>query len=180
MIVMSVEDEPDDGPAISFERYVAEHGAALLRHATVLTADHATAQDVVQAVLERAYTRWPTIAAVQFVDAYVRRMVTNEAITMKRRWSSRIHLTALPPDASPVSDTTEQHAERDALIARLRRLPPRQRAVLVLRYFEDMSDAQIAFELGCTESTVRGYVLRGLRALRIDLDERTTATLETR
>ena len=169
MIVMtrSQRSAPVEG-STAFEQFVATNARALLRLATVLTADPSAAQDVVQAVLERAFRDWARISTLQHRDAYVRRMITNEALTLRRR-ARRIVLTdAVPESAAP--DKTVRVGDEDELIQAVRRLPPKQRAAVVLRYFDDLPDADIAAALGCREVTVRGYVLRGLRRLRVDLD----------
>jgi RNA polymerase sigma-70 factor (sigma-E family) len=170
MSVMTVGAEVEEvslRPA--FDSYVATHGAGLLRHATVVTADPHAAADVVQAVLERAYRRWARISTLEYPDAYVRRMIVNESISAWRRVA---HLVALDrtPEPPPAEDETGQVDERDALIRQIRKLPPRQRAAIALRYYADLSDAQIAEQLGCAESTVRGYLFRALRALRQELE----------
>lgn len=166
--------DPAVASCASFTDYVADRGPGLLRHATVLTADPAFAQDVVQAVLERAFRRWKTISGLDHPDAYVRRMITNEVISTRRR-TSRLLLIGRVPELPPIADESDRFGERDALIAELRRLPPRQRAALALRYFEDLPDADIARQLGCSASTVRGYIWRGLRALRVELSGRPDA-----
>ena len=153
-----------------FATYVADFGSGLLRHATVLTADPSAAQDIVQTVLERAFGRWALITAMDHPDAYVRRMITNEAISARRR-TSRLEFTDQVPEPPPAPDESGQLSERHSLAAELRKLPPRQRVAIVLRYFEDLSDAAIADQLGCAETTVRGYIWRGLRTLRVDIDE---------
>ncbi len=155
--------------ASTFDGYVAAKGAGLLRHATVLTADPHAAADVVQTVLERAFHRWGRISAMEYPDAYVRRMIVNEAVSARRRvaW---IVLSDRAAEAPAAEDRTGQLDERSALIARIRKLPPRQRAAVALRYYVDLTDAQIADQLGCGESTVRGYIFRALRALRLELE----------
>jgi len=142
----------------------------LLRVATLITADPATAQDVVQSVFERAFRDWDRISRLENPGAYVRRMVTNEAISSRRR-GRRIVLTDEPPEPAPHPDVATRIGDSDQLIAALRRLPPKLRAAIALRYYLDLPDAQVADAMGCRETTVRGYVLRGLRRLRIELDD---------
>ena len=170
MIVMTRESRstPRIGTS-SFEDFVAGSAGGLLRLANVVTADPGVAQDVVQAVLERAFRNWGRIASLEYPDAYVRRMVTNEALSLRRR-ARRIVLTDDVPEVAAGPDRTGRLGETEELVTALRRLPPKQRAAIALRYFCDFSDARIAEHLGCREVTVRGYVLRGLRTLRIDLD----------
>jgi RNA polymerase sigma-70 factor (sigma-E family) len=154
---------------VTFDDYVRANGDALLRYAMVVSADATVAEDLVQSVLERAYPRWDRIAAMDRPDAYLRRMVVNEFISLRRR-IGRVFVVERVPER-PVADPADQGADRQALITELRRLPARQRAAVALRYWADLSDAQIAEELGCKETTVRGYIWRGLRALRLTVDE---------
>ena len=155
--------------SLAFDEYLRRHADALLRHATIVTADPQQAQDIVQTVLERAYRRWDRIGGLDHPDAYLRRMVVNEFISLRRRMA-RILLTAAVPEPDRTPDHADQHAERSALIDRIRRLPNRQRAAVALRYWDGLTDAQIAAELGCTAGSVRGYISRGLRALRVDAE----------
>ena len=155
---------------LAFEDYLRRHADALLRHATILTADPQQAQDIVQTVLERAYRRWDRIGGLDHPHAYLRRMVVNEFISLRRRMA-RILLTAAVPELDGSPDHADQHAERSELVDRIRRLPNRQRAAVALRYWDGLTDAQIAAELGCTVGSVRGYIFRGLRALRVDAEE---------
>jgi RNA polymerase sigma-70 factor (sigma-E family) len=159
-----------DGKTVPFEGFVAAAGDGLLRLATVVTADRSTAQDVVQAVLERAFRDWERISALEFRDTYVRRMVVNEALTLRRR-ARRIVLTDhVPEPRSAPPDPSGRIGQTQELSEAVRRLPPKQRAAIALRYFCDLSDRQVAERMGCREVTVRGYVLRALRTLRVDLD----------
>lgn len=160
----------------SFETFVATAGNALLRVAAVITADRSAAQDVVQAALERAFRDWERICGLDYPEAYVRRMVVNEALSLRRR-AKRIVLSDEVPEPQPGPDPSGRIGEVEELSLAVRRLPPKQRTAIALRYFCDLGDAQIAEHMGCREGTVRGYVMRGLRALRIDLDpERDGAT----
>lgn len=160
---------------VSFEDYVNECGDQLLRYATAITADPHVARDVVQSVLERACTRWNRISAMQHRDAYVRRMVVNEFISLRRRMA-RVLLTDRTPELPALGDHASRYADRDALTAGLRKLPNRQRAAVALRYWEDLSDAQIAEQLGCSQSTVRNYIWHALRQLRVELHEPATTS----
>ena len=162
----------------SIEEFVAARGDALLRFALMLSGDAHRAEDLVQSALARAVPRWKRIAELEAPEAYLKRMVVNEHLRWRARRSSREVPLQIPgPDQASVSDrafrpdepagdTAGVHAERDAAWALLRTLPRRQRAVLVLRYYEDLPDADIASLLGCRESTVRSQAARGLAALR--------------
>ncbi|MCR6488185.1 SigE family RNA polymerase sigma factor [Amycolatopsis sp. OK19-0408] len=151
---------------MGFEDFVAERLDGLLRYATVLTNDPHLAQDIVQDVLLRAQQRWATIAAP---PTYVRRMVTNEYLSWRRRAvrrmvpSSHDVLDALgPPEADPAT----AYDERDAMLGLLETLPRKQRAAVVLRYYESYSDEEIAAVLRCGVSTVRSQISRALATLR--------------
>ena len=153
---------------MTFEEFAAARLPALLRFAVVLTGERGLAEDVVQEVLLRAHQRWRKIGALDAPEHYVRRMIINEYLSWRRRWS-RIVPQANPPEPDVVRDHADTHTEREALRAELDKLPRRQRAVLVLRYYAGLSDSEIAEVLGCTAGTVRGYASRALAALRIDL-----------
>jgi RNA polymerase sigma-70 factor (sigma-E family) len=161
---------------MTFEEYTVLRSPALLRYAAVLVGDRDLAQDIVQEVLARVHARWHRIARLDVPDAYVRRMITNEFLSWRRgRWTRLVPIGRLAEDHRPVSvaaqqDTATVYAERDALLTELARLPRRQQAVLVLRYYEGLSDGEIADVLGCRPSTVRGYASRALATLRVELD----------
>jgi len=154
---------------VTFEDYARQHTGQLLRLATVLAGDRGTAEDVVPAVLIRAHGSWTKISRLDRPHAYLRRMVVNECTSWRRKWG---RLQAAPDRQldRPTADHGSQHADRDELLAELRKLAPKHRAALVLRYYEGLSDAEIADVLRCQPVTGRGYVHRGLKALRIELD----------
>ena len=137
---------------------------ALLRFARVVTGDRAAAEDAVQDVVVQLLRDPGRVERIADLDAYARRMVVNGFISWRRKWS-RIRPVALVPDrsASPAAALDEI----DALRGRLTGLPPRQRAVLALRYLFDLDDAAIARELGCSEGTVRSHASRALATLRV-------------
>ncbi|WP_103339789.1 SigE family RNA polymerase sigma factor [Amycolatopsis sp. CA-126428] len=151
---------------MTFEEFVAERLDGLLRYATVLTNDPHLAQDVVQDVLLRAQQRWDHITAP---PTYVRRMITNEYLSWRRRAvrrmvsSSHDVLDALGP---PEPDPSAAYDERDAMLGLLATLPRKQRAAVVLRYYENYSDTEIAAFLRCGTSTVRSQISRALATLR--------------
>ena len=152
-----------------FDDFVAERADRLLRYATALCCDRYLAQDIVQEVLFRAQRRWSRIAATDVPYLYVKRMVTNEYLSWRRRRAAR-DVAAAPEVLAALSprvdDIATRHAERDAMRARIAVLPRKQRAALVLRYYEDSSDAEIAGVLGCAEVTVRSQISRALATLR--------------
>ena len=158
---------------MTFEEFAAARLPALVRYAAVLTGDQEQARDIVQTVLARVFAKWARIRRSQRPEAYVHRMVTNEFLNTRR--GRRPRLVELTREvisgrrAPTVADHAEQIGERGELWQRLQDLPPRQRAVIVLRYYEGLSDLEIAGVLGCTTGTVRGYAARAMAALRIDL-----------
>ncbi len=151
---------------VGFEEFVVERLDGLLRYATVLTNDPHLAQDIVQDVLLRAQQRWDGIAAP---PAYVRRMVTNEYLSWRRRAVRRMVPSShdvLDALGQPAADPSTAYDERDAMLGLLATLPRKQRAAIVLRYYENYSDAEIAAVLRCGTSTVRSQISRALTTLR--------------
>src|SRR6185437_10047572 len=130
--------------------------------------------DVVQDALIRAHARWPEISALEHPDRYVRKMVVNQFLSARRRsWRLVPSGTGADLDDRRTPDYATDHAagqaERDALLGELWKLPARQRAVLVLRYYEGLTDTEIAGVLGCRPGTIRGYASRALAALRVEM-----------
>lgn len=152
---------------MEFEGYVVRARRPLLRFAVVLTDDPDLAQDVVHDVLLKAQKQWGRVALADDPHAYVRRMLVNEVISWRRKWS-RIEARPDRQLDRPVPDHAEGIERRDALLRRIAALPIKQRAAIVLRFFEDLPDAQIADALGCSESTVRVHIHRALATLRVD------------
>jgi RNA polymerase sigma-70 factor (sigma-E family) len=152
---------------VEFEEFVATRGPALVRLARGLLKDPHLAEDVVQDVLARTLLQWPRVSAAHDIDAYVRRMVVNACTSWFRRAARRERATdqTFVLDR-PVADRSDQFVDREQLVALLRELPAKQRAVLVLRHYEGLADAQIALLLGTTEVTVRSNAHRGLARLR--------------
>lgn len=161
---------------MTFEEFAAEWMPGVLRFAAVLADDRATAEDLAQEVLIRAYSRWDRIGCLDRPELYVRKMVLNEFLGWRRRSSRQIpaESAALEP-ASPAPDHAQEYTEREALLAELSKLPRRQRAVLVLRYYEDRGDTEIAELLGCSPGTVRSHASRALAALRVEMSPRRRA-----
>jgi len=158
---------------MTFEEFAATRMPGVLRFAAVLTGDRADAEDLAQEVLTRAYSLWGRIGGLDRPDLYVRKMMLNEYLSWRRRSARRVPAGAgtLEP-ASTASDHAQQYVERDALLAELGKLSRRQRAVLVLRYYEDRGDTEIAELLGCSPGTVRSHASRALAALRVDMSPR--------
>ena len=164
---------------MQFEQYVYEARQRLFRFAVVLCGDPVLAGDLLADVLGRAFERWEQVSAARDIHAYVRRMLVNEFVSWQRR-RSRVVLYAEVGQLVDVQagrfgasgpELGDVQAEREALLAELERLPARQRAALVLRYYEDLSDDEIAATLGCRVGTVRSSISRGLATLRINRAE---------
>ncbi|MBO0812066.1 MAG: SigE family RNA polymerase sigma factor [Microlunatus sp.] len=149
-----------------FEDYLDRHGAALQRYAFVLTGDAADAEDLVQTALTKAYRRWRRIAVMASPHAYVRRILTHCFIDQRRRGPVVYASDSLTDVLDPAADHAGRWADLDAIIRALDELTRQQRAVLVLRYLLDVSDDDIAAELGCSAATVRSHASRGLHRLR--------------
>lgn len=150
----------------SFDAFVQKHRLALVRHATLLSGGQGDAEDLVQEVLIRVYRRWDVLAdgggSTYF---YVRRAIANEVVSWRRRWSTR-HVWPVDelPELPYLDPPRSRHDGR--LWSLLRDLPRQQRCAVALRYYEDLTDEEIAGLLGCREVTVRAHISRGLRALR--------------
>ncbi|WP_343908034.1 SigE family RNA polymerase sigma factor [Nocardioides aquiterrae] len=149
----------------SFEEFVASRGDALWRSAWLLTGDGHLAEDLVQAALAKA---WPHFDRTgPGFEAYVRRvMFTTYAAWWRRRWNGERPTAELPERSAEVADLD---GRRD-LVAALAQLPKGQRAVVVLRWFEDLTEAQAAQTLGVSVGTVKSQSARALRSLRSLLD----------
>ena len=155
---------------MTFEEFAAARLPAVLRFAGVLTGDRALAEDVVQDALIRASGRWQMIGQLDRPEAYVRKMIVNEFLSWRRRsWRLVPGGAGSGLGGQPIPDPAADYAERDAITIELAKLPRRQRAVLVLRYYQGLSDAEIAEVLGCRPGTVRGYAARALAALRAEM-----------
>jgi RNA polymerase sigma-70 factor (sigma-E family) len=151
---------------VTFEEYVAARGAALVRFATLLTGDDHRAQDLAQEALAKAYLSWRRIRRTDRPDVYVRRLLVNADRSWWRRRSSREVPVDRTTDAVVIRDIGHDAGERDAMWRLILRLPERQRAVVVLRYYEDLDDNTIAEILDCSPVTVRTHAMRALAALR--------------
>jgi RNA polymerase sigma-70 factor (sigma-E family) len=151
----------------SFDDFVANNADGLLRTAFLITADQQDAEDLVQECLLKISRRWIRIAAMDQPLAYARRVLVNLAVRGSEPRSRRqAELDVDFPDAGAYSADIELVATRAELRAALRQLTPRQRAVLVLRYFNDLPEAEVAQILGCTTGTVKSTASRSLAQLR--------------
>lgn len=152
-----------------FGAYVAARRPALVRFAVALTGNSADAEDLVQSALARVAVRWSSVRRRDRPDAYVRRTIVRLHINRWRRLLSRERPAADPLErAAPPDDADTRQVVWEALAT----LPPRQRAVLVLRYYEDLSEADIAKVLGCAPGTVKSQASKALARLRTMTDLR--------
>ncbi|WP_326562433.1 SigE family RNA polymerase sigma factor [Micromonospora sp. NBC_01796] len=148
-----------------FREFVAARSAALLRTAYLLAGDWATAEDLLQTALTKTYLAWKRLGEIEAVEPYARRVLVNTATSWwRRRWHGERPTEVLPERPAP--DQIEEQLERDALWRHVRTLPARQRAVLVLRFYEDMTEAQTAAMLNISPGTVKSQTFRALNTLR--------------
>ncbi|GLW64768.1 RNA polymerase sigma factor [Actinomadura rubrobrunea] len=150
-----------------FREYVAARGPVLLRMAMQLTGERAEAEDLLQAALAKTYLAWDRINDRSAVDGYVRRAMVNTQISWWRRRKLEVYPTDELPDR-PVDDHSQRSELHDALGRALERLPARQRLAVMLRYYEDMSENEIAEVLGVSVGTVKSTVSRAMAKLRDD------------
>jgi RNA polymerase sigma-70 factor (sigma-E family) len=148
-----------------FASFVSTRSGPLLRLAVGLTGSRPAGEDLLQSALTRAYLSWAKVRAAGDADAYVRRIVVNSHLSLLRRHRVR---EELQPDVVDVVGTAPSYGidDRDALWPALSQLGRRQRAIVLLRYYEDMPDDQIAELLGCRPATVRSQAMRALATLR--------------
>jgi RNA polymerase sigma-70 factor (sigma-E family) len=152
-----------------FEAWMTARQPALLRTAYLLTGDAHSAEDLVQSVLAKLYLAWDRIRDREHVDAYARRALINEHRSAWRRPSRRREVvTDRPPERGVSHEYDDRH---DALWAFVCTLPTKQRAVVVLRYYEELSEAETADALGISVGTVKSQASRALAALRERLPE---------
>ncbi|WP_309222749.1 SigE family RNA polymerase sigma factor [Micromonospora sp. CP22] len=148
-----------------FRDFVAARSGALLRTAYLLTGDWGTAEDLVQTALTKTYLAWKRLGGIEAIEPYARRVMVNTSTSWwRRRWHGERPTEVLPEHAAV--DEIDQQLDRDVLWRHLRALPARQRAVLVLRFYEDMSEAQTAALLEISPGTVKSQTSRALATLR--------------
>ncbi len=163
--------------ALGFEELAQTARPVLVRVACSVTGRREDAEDAVQASLLKAMSAWPRVAGQERwrQQAYVRQIVVNTCRSGWRKWGARVSMGDVPEvgQSAPTDVVDDRELVREAL----GRLPERQRQVLVLRYFEDLSEAEIAARLGCAPGTVKSSAARALKALRAALGG--TLTSET-
>jgi RNA polymerase sigma-70 factor (sigma-E family) len=164
-------------PRIDFDRFVAETAEPLLRTAYLITWDFAEAEDLVQECLFKVARRWPRIKKMERPVAYARTVVIHLALDEGKRRSQR--RSELGPEATGLLEAHHDDAAvgilgrvetSTDLLGVLRDLPPRQRAALVLRYFDDLSEAEVADVMGCSVGTVKSTTSRALGRLRREIE----------
>jgi RNA polymerase sigma-70 factor (sigma-E family) len=152
----------------SFTAFVEAGGATLFRTAYLIVGDYQLAQDLVQEALVKTLLAWPRLSDHGNLDAYVRRIIVTTCISWRRRRAFHerpVETLRVPGDP----DHADSVATHDALIVALGALPPRQRAAIVLRYYQDLTEAQTAEAMGCSVGAVKSQVSVGLRRLRASL-----------
>jgi RNA polymerase sigma-70 factor (sigma-E family) len=148
-----------------FRDFVAARGAALHRTAYLLVGDWGLAEDLVQTALVKTYLAWRRLGGIGAVEPYTRKVLVNTAASgWRRRWRGERPGRTLPEP--PVADGADARAERDRVWQLVRGLPPRQRAVIVLRYYEDLTEAETARLLDISVGTVKSQSARAMDTLR--------------
>jgi RNA polymerase sigma-70 factor (sigma-E family) len=150
-----------------FDEFVVDHVDDLLRTAYLIVWDEAEAEDLVQECLLKVARRWPRVRRMEQPRAYARRILVNLAVDGARGRARRRSELESAAAANPIAvDPLPEFDTRAELLQALGQLPARQRAVLVLRYFNDLTEAQVAEVLGCPPGTVKSSASRGLARLR--------------
>ena len=157
----------------ALREFITARSAALLRSAYLLVGDRTHAEDLLQTALIKTYLAWPRIRDHGALEAYVRRTMVTTATSWWRGRRFRERPQHEVPDRAE-ADPVGPRIEQDAMWTLLRALPPRQRAVLVLRYYEGLSEAEIADALHMSRGTVKSHAARALTALRAHLTRETT------
>ncbi|WP_067499584.1 SigE family RNA polymerase sigma factor [Actinoplanes sp. TFC3] len=150
----------------AFDDFVQARGWALLRFAYVLSGDAHLSEDLVQEVLARMHRRWDKVTALQHPEAYVRTAIVRQYVSWRRRRSAGETILAELPEPPGLSEPQQRVLARDQMWRLMAGLPRAQRAVLVLRFYCDLPDDDIAQLLGCGQSTVRSQAARALARMR--------------
>lgn len=154
-----------------FTDFVAGRSKALFRTAYLLTGDHGLAEDLLQTALIKTYVGWSRLRAVENAEAYTRRTLVTTVTSWSRRksWRSEQPTERVPERATRLD--IDAIAERDAVWREIQALPPRQRAVVVLRFYEDLTEKQAAAAMGCSVGNVKSQAHTALKNLRARLGE---------
>jgi RNA polymerase sigma-70 factor (sigma-E family) len=161
-----LQDEED-----RFADFVRAHSATLFRTAYLMTGDYQRSEDLLQTTLVRLYQRWPRVQVMGQPVAYSRKVLVNQALSWWRRRSSREEPRLIPDEASSACELVEGYAEHERVWRAVLSLPPRQRAVVVLRYYEDLPEAEIAEVLEMAPGTVKSHAHAATRRLALLLSE---------
>ena len=145
----------------------------LVRVAYAVSGDLGVAEDAVQTAFAKAYRSWRRVSRLEAPEAYVRKMAVNEVLNTRRRAHTRREVARADVPDSPGPASYDAALSHDEMWSAVSALPPRQRAVLVLRYYEDLSEQQIADVLGCRPGTVKSQAAAALATLRTRLDHTT-------
>jgi RNA polymerase sigma-70 factor (sigma-E family) len=156
----------DTAAETRFRAWAAQAIGRLHRAAYLLCGDWHEAEELVQEALARTFVHWSRVEGVDHADAYVRKILVNEA---RSRWRRHRRQRSLESVAASVPDGADERAVHGELLDALRLLPSRQRAAVVLRYFEQLSEAETAAAMGCSTGTVKSATHRGVAALRLIL-----------
>ena len=162
---MSAREYPD------FAEFVENMQHRMRRSAFLMTGDWAMAADLTQEALVKVYIAWPRIRLGDGVGAYAQRTLVTTVLDHQRFRNRRPETPRAELDGSATSDATNLLADRELLLSALRRIAPRQRACVVLRYFEGLSVAETAAAMGCSEGNVKSQTSIALRSLRKVLDD---------
>ena len=159
-----------------FAELVEARSTALLRLAYAVVGDHQLAQDLLQEALVKVYVAWPRLRDASGAEAYARRTIVTTAISWRRRRSFHEPPIERRSRSAGDADETDRLATHDVLWQQVRGLPPRQRTALVLRYYEDLSEAETAELMGCSTGTVKSQLSAALGKLRQSKRRRSGAT----
>jgi RNA polymerase sigma-70 factor (sigma-E family) len=166
------------GDVTAFSEFVEARSGSLFRTAYLMVGDHQLAQDLLQEALVKTLVAWPRLQDRANVEPYTRRIIVTTSISWRRRRSFHERpSTMLPEQAGP--DLAEAAVTHDAVVSALLTVPPRQRAAIVLRYYQDLTEAQTAEALGCSVGAVKSQVSAGLKRLRDSLGRDVEATAPT-
>jgi RNA polymerase sigma-70 factor (sigma-E family) len=163
-----------------FREFVSSRWARLVRTAYLLTGDQHEAEDVAQSALIKVYRSWRRVLRSDSPDAYVRQILAHCHRDRFRKRRVPVWLTDVLPDRAETRDALADSDERQRLMAALATLPPRQRAVVVLRYWEDLSEAEVAATLRCSTGTVKSQASKAFAKLRAVLAEESLTTTQGR
>jgi len=158
-----------------YDEFYAALWPRLVRTAYAVAGDLGVAEDAAQTAFAKAYRSWRRISRLESPEAYVRKMVVNEVLSSRRTAHVRREVARSEPPDRATTDSPEAALAHDEMWRAVSTLPPRQRAVLVLRYYEDLTEQQIADALGCRPGTVKSQASAALATLRTRLGDPTGA-----